>query len=437
MIGLVDCNNFFASCERVFNPQLEGKPIIVLSSNDGCVVARSNEAKALGIPMGIPLFKIRELVEREHVVIRSSNFELYGDLSHRIMNLIKRTFPMQEVYSIDECFFQADGIQEVEEVCQKLRNDIKKGIGIPISIGLAPNKTLAKIASHRAKKMMQYNGIYTIDSEDKRLEIIGSTPINDVWGIGRRYEVRLKSANITTALHFAQQSHEWVQSNFGSVLGRTHLELQGHMAIPLELGHAEQQSITRSRTFAQPISNKEKLLEVLMHFVDLASTQLRIANLEALRVGIFIEPSRFRSELAQYRKYAETPMDAPSSHLSSIARYISPLLDAIYHPNIPYKKAGIIFPQLQPKHLHAALFESETDRKGAILDKTIDKLRQRYGQKIIYNAIAPQGVLDEVVTHHTISPRHSTRLSEVITIKAVDEETPLNRLNDEKKASLD
>ncbi len=236
MYGLIDCNNFYASCERVFNPLLIGRPIVVLSNNDGCVIARSNEAKALGIPMGEPAYKLKEVIENHNVAVFSSNYTLYGDMSHRVMTIISTFVPDMEIYSIDEAFLHFTGFENIDlrEHGLKIVRTTTKGTGIPLSLGIAPTKTLAKVASKFAKKYPDYKSVCIIDNEIKREKALKLFAIEDVWGIGRRYAKKLHYYSVNTAWDFTQKSKSWVRSQMGVVGERTWMELNGTPCFELE-----------------------------------------------------------------------------------------------------------------------------------------------------------------------------------------------------------
>jgi DNA polymerase V len=256
MYALVDCNNFFVSCERVFRPQLEGKAVVVLSNNDGCVVARSNESKAMGIKMGVPFYQVRHYVDSGRLTACSSNYSLYGDISNRVMSILADTVPKIEIYSIDEAFLHLDCIpqEKVPQMCRDLVRKIRKWVGVPVSIGVAPTKTLAKIASHFAKTYKGYRGVCMMDTEAKRMKALELTPIEDVWGIGRRFAPKLFSKGVRTAMDYVSRPREWVVSNFNINALRTWEELQGRKCVEEE-SHERRQSICTSRSFAEMLTD--------------------------------------------------------------------------------------------------------------------------------------------------------------------------------------
>lgn len=415
MIGLVDCNNYFVSCERLFDPSLKGRPVVVLSNNDGCVVARSNEAKALGIPMGIPVFKIRELIQKENVAVRSSNIELYGDLSRRVMAVIRQHFPRQEVYSIDECFIAIDSSCTIREEALLLREKILKGLGIPVSIGIAPSKTLAKLASHFAKRHMGYQGVAIIDSDRKRIKALKASPLSEVWGIGRNHQAKLEAKGIRTAYDFTLQRGSWVRNNFSISVERTRQELLGVSMIPLER-YTPPKSITRSRSFASPITDKSQLFRILVSFADLCTTSLRKQSLEALKVSLFISPSRFDREYAGYGRLCEASLLAPSAHLPAFIPTLEKLFDASFIENVPYKRGGVMFSVLSLKQHHLSLFETYQEKRNESFDSTLDKLRLRYGKEILINAAADPNSVNSISRSEMRSPRYTTRWEDLMSI---------------------
>lgn len=262
MFALVDCNNFFVSCERVFNPSLNNRPVVVLSNNDGCVIARSNESKALGIKMGVPFYQIKELVAKENVAVYSTNFTLYGDMSERVMCILSEMVPEIEIYSVDEAFLHLEGIQHIPEFSRNVVRKVTKSTGIPVSIGVAPTKTLAKIANHFAKKYKAYRGVCIMDSNEKRIKALQLTQIDDVWGIGRRLCKKLEYHGIKTAYDFTQKSRSWVRSKMTVVGERTWLELQGIPCVENENGQADKQQICTSRSFGEAITDYESLMSI-------------------------------------------------------------------------------------------------------------------------------------------------------------------------------
>ncbi len=343
MYALVDCNNFFVSCERAFQPELEGRPVVVLSNNDGCVVARSNESKAMGIKMGTPYFKVKYLVDQGKLVVRSSNYTLYGDLSARVMSLLSEVAPKLEVYSIDEAFMNMDGIREEDlpGICRNLIKRIRRWTGIPVSIGIAPTKTLGKVANHFAKKYKGYKGVCVIDTDEKMRKALSLTPIDDVWGVGWRGAPKLEAAGVKTAMDFVSRPVEWVRDRMGVIGVRTWSELQGIRMVEEEKND-KRKSICTSRSFAGNISDIDELTLRVSDFAGKCAEKLRKEGTAAGTVGIFLYTNRFREDLDQYYPSASVRLEVPASSAPEIISAALKALRYVYKPGYQYKKAGVI-----------------------------------------------------------------------------------------------
>ena len=343
MYALVDCNNFFVSCERAFQPELEGRPVVVLSNNDGCVVARSNESKAMGIKMGTPFFKVKYLVDQGKLVVRSSNYTLYGDLSARVMSLLSEVAPKLEVYSIDEAFMNMDGVrdEDLPGICRDLIRRIRRWTGIPVSIGIASTKTLSKVANHFAKKYKGYRGVCVIDTDEKMRKALSLTPIDDVWGVGWRGAPKLEAAGIKTALDFVQRPVSWVRDRMGVIGVRTWSELQGIRMVEEEKIE-KRKSICTSRSFANNISDIDELVLRVSDFAGKCAEKLRKEGTAAGTVGIFLYTNRFREDLDQYYPTATVNLDVPANSASEIIRAALKALRYVYKPGYEYKKAGVV-----------------------------------------------------------------------------------------------
>ena len=304
MYGIIDCDNCYVSCERVFRPDLNGKPVVVLSNNDGCVVARSNEAKALGIKAGIPYFQLAQQFPDNKIAVFSSNYELYGELTDRVVSIIRQEAPAYFRYSIDECFVYLDGMEEVDlkKWGEDLHKKIKQYVGMPVSIGLAPNKTLAKMASHFAKKYQGYRHCCMIDNDEKRIKALKLYPIEDVWGIGRRYAAKLEAQGVKTAYDFAQHHKDWVRLTFNNInIVRTWQELNGEDVVPNE-ELTKKKSICTSRSFNGMISDYDSLRTQVSNYAARCAEKLRAQNTVASIVGVFVSSNPFREDLLQYWK---------------------------------------------------------------------------------------------------------------------------------------
>ena len=295
MYGIADLDNCYCSCEKVFRPDLEGQPIVVLSNNDGCVVARSNEAKAMGIKAGTPYFQLAQQFPNQKIAVFSSNYELYGELTGRIVSLISQEVPAYFRYSIDECFIYLDGMehQDLKKWGENLHKKIKQYVGMPVSIGLAPNKTLAKMASHFAKKYQGYRHCCMIDSDEKRIKALKLYPIGDVWGIGRRYAAKLESLGVKTAYDFAAHHGDWVKLTFNNiVIQRTWRELNGEDCVPNE-ELAKKKSICTSRSFNGMISDFDSLKTQVSNYAARCAEKLRQQGTVASSVGVFLNTNAF------------------------------------------------------------------------------------------------------------------------------------------------
>lgn len=377
MYALVDCNNFFVSCERAFQPELEGCPVVVLSNNDGCVVARSNESKAMGIKMGTPYFKVKYLVDQGKLVVRSSNYTLYGDLSARVMSLLSEVAPKLEVYSIDEAFMNMDGIleEDLPGICRDLIKRIRRWTGIPVSIGIAPTKTLGKVANHFAKKYKGYRGVCVIDTDEKMRKALSLTPIDDVWGVGWRGAPKLEAAGVKTALDFVSRPVEWVRDRMGVIGVRTWSELQGIRMVEEEKND-KRKSICTSRSFAGNISDIDELTLRVSDFAGKCAEKLRKEGTAAGTVGIFLYTNRFREDLDQYYPSASVRLEVPASSAPEIISAALKALRYVYKPGYQYKKAGVIVSDIvDADSIQQVLFgfddraRERDDRISEVMDK--------------------------------------------------------------------
>ncbi len=378
MYALVDCNNFFVSCERAFQPELEGKPVVVLSNNDGCVVARSNESKAMGIKMGTPFFQVRNLSDSGKLIVKSSNYVLYGDLSRRVMSILREAAPRLEVYSIDEAFMDLEGVQpeQYRPMCLALVRKIRLWTGIPVSIGIAPTKTLAKVANHFAKRYPGYRGVCTIDNDEKREKALSLSPVGDIWGIGRRVAPKLEAMGIRTALDFARMPREWVKGKLGVMGERTWMELCGQEAVEREEWEARK-TICTSRSFADPIPDLDELSLRVSDFAAICARKLRKEHTAAGRVTVFMYTNRFREDLPQYFPAISVPMDVPANNNQEIVGAALRGLKAIFKEGYGYKKAGVIVDDIIPEsQIQGSLFDDNTEMRER--ENVISELMDRF-----------------------------------------------------------
>jgi DNA polymerase V len=431
MYGIIDCDNCYVSCERVFRPDLEGKPVVVLSNNDGCVVARSNEAKALGIKEGTPYFQMQQQFPNQEIAVFSSNYELYGDLTSRVVMIISQEAPAYFRYSIDECFVYLDGMERVnlQQWGEHLYQRIRRSVGLPVSIGLAPNKTLAKIASKLAKKFEVYRHCCIIDNDDNRIAALKWLPVEDVWGIGRRYAAKLQALGCRTAYDFAQHHRDWVRLTFNNInIVRTWQELNGEDVVPNE-ELTKKKSICTSRSFNGMISDKDQLRTHISNYASRCAEKLRRQDTVASVVGIFVSTNPFREDLLQYWKYQELRLITPTNSTIPIVQAATELLDSLFIQGLQYKRAGVIVNGISPSSpLQQDLFDVDAGqiRKLKKLDAAVDLINKRYGSETVvigaqqYTKPHGEGKADvfaDAIKHDHKSKNPTTRWSDIIELK--------------------
>ena len=420
MYALVDCNNFFVSCERVFRPQLEGKAVVVLSNNDGCVVARSNESKAMGIRMGTPFYQVRDMVKAGRLIACSSNYTMYGDLSSRVMSILAEAVPRIEIYSIDEAFLCMDGMspEKIEGISRELVAKVRKWVGIPVSIGIAPTKTLAKIASHFAKKYPGYRGVCRIDSEEKRLKALSLTPIREVWGVGRKLSASMEQKGIRTALDYVQRPEEWVRKNYMLHGVRTWLELRGQVCVEEELPE-KRKSICTSRSFPGMITDRSEIAARVADFAAKCAQKLREEHSAARQVDVVLYTNRFRDDLPQYFPCASVRLPVAASSTQEIVSAALKGFGTIYRPDYRYKKAGVTVSDLvDADAVQASLFDYDIDlrRKQDRLSEIMDRINAG-GHNLVRLAAQRSGDYTDGIRSDYRSRRYSTSLDEVIEVR--------------------
>lgn len=416
MIGLVDCNNFFASCERVFNPSLNGKPIVVLSNNDGCVVARSNEVKSLGIKMGVPVYQIKEEIKRYGIHVFSSNYSLYGDMSNRVMTTLANLSPGIDVYSIDEAFVDVDGIQDLHSFASDLVYKTSRGTGIPVSFGAAPTRTLAKLANRFSKKHKGFNRVCIIDTDEKRIKALQLTDVGDVWGIGRQSTKKLQYHGVNTAYDLTQKPRAWVRKMLTVVGERTWLELNGTPCIESDTIESKQQICT-SRSFGQMVATFNELRESVAYFATRGCEKLRAQNSLACGVIVFAYTNRFREDLAQYypSKYLRLPF--ATADTAEIVSHCIDSLQTIFKEDYQYKKAGVILTDIiDSEHRVLDLFDTKDRVKQVHLGKTMDAINLKFGQDTLKLGINTKKG-DWALKREYLSKNPSTNLNDVIEIR--------------------
>lgn len=401
MMALLDGNNFYASCERVFQPRLNGRPVVVLSNNDGCAIARSDEAKALGIQMGAPFFEIRHLEKQAGLVALSANFELYGDMSERMMSLAAGLGHRQEVYSIDECFVDLEGIPgDLTRRARQIRARIRQWIGIPTCIGIAPTKTLAKLANHIAKSAERKPGSYPAELAQvchwpelhsaAHQALLAATDVAEVWGVGRRLSAQLRQAGIHTALDLARADPVTVQRRWSIVLAKTVRELSGTPCLTLDEVPPDKQQIACTRSFGQPVTELHDLLEAITEFTSRAAEKLRQQHSQAGQLMAFIRTSPFRKNDTQHSACRTLPLPAPSSDSAHLTELACAIVRHLYRPGHQYAKAGVMLLDLRPdstEQLSLPLGHEEPETRTRLM-QALDSINQRHGRGAVQLASA-------------------------------------------------
>ena len=421
MFALADCNNFFASCERVFRPDLEGKPVIVLSNNDGCAVARSNEAKALGIPMGAPLFKIRDIVEKNHVAVFSSNFALYGDMSRRVQEVLRSFAPSVEQYSIDESFLDLRGVEkeDMAAFARDISRTCRKLTGIPVSVGVAPTKTLAKIASKLCKQYPRLQGGCYMHRPQDIEKVLRRFPAADVWGIGRRSVKKLALLGVNTAWDFVQLREYDVRKQFALPGWRTWKELQGVPCVEFEDYIEPKQSICVSRSFAREIREVGELCGQVATFAESAVSKLRRQGSLAFEMAAFAMTNRFHEDDPQtFASQLVLFPDGTDDH-AAVVMAAADAVRTFFNPRYGYKKAGVVFTRIAQKEGHTrSLFrDAEADARDERLSRALDTISATYGPGTVLFGIQGDGKVQSAREQQ--SPRRTTRWSEIphVTVK--------------------
>lgn len=417
MYGLADCNNFYVSCERLFNPSLNGKPVIVLSNNDGCVISRSQEAKRLGIKMGEPLFKIKDLIKRENVKVFSSNFALYGDISSRVMNTLAMAVPSTEVYSIDEAFLNLEGIEaeEVKKLVKELAFRVKKNTGIPVSIGVSNSKTLAKIATKLCKIYPKLNNSCVMYRQKEIDKVLKKFPIEDVWGIGRRYSQMLNRNGVTTASDFVSLSPVWVKSKMKITGLKTWKELNSEPCFSIEENVPDKQQICTSRSFAKDLYNHEEVIMAVAEFTTICARKLRAQNGVVSRILLFAYTNPFKEGFYRDYQSAVIPLENPTDNTLNLVSIACGGISKILKKGYGYKKAGVIFTEISRKQERTASLFYEGDlTKEANLMKSLDDVNLKYGRDTLVTA--SQGVDKIKSNRNNLSPRYTTSWEDIIKV---------------------
>ncbi len=419
VFALVDCNNVYASCERVFNPKLEGKPVVVLSNNDGCVVARSNESKALGIGMGVPEFQIRPLLRARQVQVFSSNYALYGDMSQRVMETLEQFSPAVEVYSIDEAFLSLVGFESrnLIEYGRTMRTTVKRWTGIPVSVGIAETKTLAKIANRVAKRNSDTNGVFDLTSCTDRERLLARMNVEDVWGIGPNHARLLKQHGITTALQLLQADDQWIRKHMGIVGVRLILELRGQSCLPLEQCPPPKQGITCSRAFGKPVSTLTEMEEAVSAYTSRAAEKLRGEGLAATVLTVFLMTNEFK-EGPQYSNALTVPLIGATDSTHDLINAAVRGIRQIYREGYQYKKAGVMLTGLVLlSQIQTDLFDQQDRGRSKRLMSALDAINDRWGDGTL--RYAASGMTRAWRTQfHRRSPAYTTHWPDLPLVQA-------------------
>jgi len=417
MIALVDCNNFYVSCERVFQPNLWKQPIVVLSNNDGCVVARSPEVKSLGIKMGVPIFKIRHLIHAHNIKVFSSNYSLYGDLSNRVMSTLSCFSPEVEIYSIDEAFLNLSDFvaRDLINYAEQIKSTVAQWTGIPVSIGIGPSKVLAKVATEIAKKSEL--GVYQIETTEQADEILKQMPVRDVWGIGSRLGKWLNSEGIVTALQLKRANEGLIQKKMGIVGKRLLLELHGFSCLPLELVPTDKYETCVSRSFAQPVTTLREIKEAINLYLAKAAEKLRRQKQSCRILIVFIRTSIYAEKPISLSLAVNLSM--ASNFTPELLKYANLALEQIFKAGYEYKKAGVIMSGLQPESIRQGnLFEKERDWQfQEKLIQMVDTINQKYGAESITFGLAGKKHAWRVRADN-LSSRFTTRWDELLEVRA-------------------
>jgi DNA polymerase V len=416
MYALIDCNNFYASCERVFNPALIGIPVVVLSNNDGCVIARSNETKAIGIPMGAPAFEYEHLFRRYKVKVFSANFPLYGDMSRRVMSLLSNYSPHQEIYSIDECFLNLEGINvDLQKYGLEMKARIEKGTGIPISIGTAPTKALAKLANRIAKKYPnETGGSYVIDTEEKRIKALKWLKVEDIWGVGRRNAKKLYAIGAYKAIDFVNLSEAWVLKNMTITGLNLQKDLKGIPTIEM-LEPEKKKSIGTSRTFETDLRSFDEVRERITTFTSMSAEKLREQNSFCKRLIVFIGTNPFKKYETQYYPSIQIKLPFPTNSTLEMVKFANEGLKQIFKKNHYYKRGGVLLTDFVDASVYQPSLFFNSDPKHKKLMEVIDKLNDKYHRDVV--RLASQDEKKHKMKQAHLSQHYTTDINEILTVE--------------------
>ena len=380
--ALVDCNNFYVSCERIFRPDLRHTPLVVLSNNDGCVVSRSNEAKALGVNMGQPWFQVQELAEAHGILALSSNYALYADMSNRVMSILSDYSPRHEVYSIDECFVDLTGTPQLKALSYAIRERVTTWTGIPVCVGIGPTKTLAKLANHIAKKHPRSQGVFNYNalSQEQQTRLLAQIAVSEVWGVGSRLTAQLQAHGVHTVQDLRAAHPPTLRSAFGVLMEKTQRELQGTACMDLQEAPSAKKQIIASRSFGQPVQELPVLQDAISSFVANACAKLRAQDSQAAVIQVFLQTNRFRKDQAQYSPCLAVPLPQATSDSLLVNRWAAALTERMYRPDYIYKKAGVMLSDITPVGRQQTDWLEPAAPTQTPLMNALDELNQRYGR---------------------------------------------------------
>lgn len=415
MYALADCNNFYVSCERIFDPKLWLKPVVVLSNNDGCVVARSNEAKAIGVKMGEPYFQMQQRFKQNHIHALSSNYALYADISARVMNILASAAPAIEYYSIDEAFLQLDGVADCYRHSATLRQQIKQYVGIPVSIGVGPSKVLAKVANHVAKHHTT-DGVFVMHNQHDVITWLARLPVADIWGVGWRWAARLQRLGIYSALDLQRCDPNLIRRQFNQVLEKIVYELRGQSCLPLEVV-APKKSIVSSRSFGQPLTDWQSISEAIAHYTARACEKLRRQHCFTQRMLVFLQTNRFRDDLPQYRNNTQLLLSEPSDDVITLIQAAQRGLKHIFRPGFQYHKGGVMLLDFVSQQDRSLSLWPNAQQRCQQLNAVMDTVNTRFGRGSMI--VAAQGTAKTwQMKRQALSPCYTTRWQDLIVVSA-------------------
>ncbi len=417
VFALVDCNNYYTSCEAIFNPSLKGKPVVVLSNNDGCVIARSEEAKKAGIKMGIPVFEIGDLIKKHNVHVFSTNYALYGDISQRVMTTLASMAPEIEIYSIDEAFLDLSGIptEQLSRLAKKIREKVFRWTGIPVSVGIAPTKTLAKIANHLAKSDPNCKGVLNLMNHPEKDRLLQGFPVGEIWGIGEKYEAFFKRSSIFTASDLKNADENRIKEHLGVVGQRLVLELREIVCYPINQNPETKKEITTSRSFGHPVESYEDLEQATISYVSKVAIKLRRQKSLAQSLLIFIMTNKY-AQGPKYVNYKIVRLPVPSSQTQELIHYALIALKQLYRKGYLYKKTGIVVSEVIPEAgIQTGLWDDANREKNSKLMAVIDKINKKSGSGQIKFAV--QGSDENwKMRQENLSPHFTTKWSDILVV---------------------